>query len=1501
MSFLALLLRNRLKCLQVLAFSPFWLGDSAVRNDLGKGRAAAMGAFAMREGRGLRRRHLLLTGTSVAAILLCTAPVLAQVSSSGAVYPAQPINPSASWVVPGSIDVGYMGTGSLTIEAGGTVEVTGGSSTWVGRLSNGDGTVEITGAGSEMRILDGGMVIGGSDATGVVTVENGGYLDIDGDASFNGTQTVLEDWLFVGGGANGAGTLNVLDGGIVDTTLFQLGYVAGSTGTVVLDGTGSQINVDESMLVGGGGIGSLVVSGGAQLNTSQNTALPASNPAYGNHIGSYGSESSVTVTGSGSRLTSGADIDVGGLLSGPNAALIVEDDAEVEIAGTLLIGRGRVIAEPNAISRLILDNARLEADFLQMADGGAQAYAEIRNGAELTTGAFYAGGGATTGGGTTYWSDLNILLTGAGTVWNNTSTSADGFRYGATESTIEVFDQARLAIAGGMEIGMFSTSNDPSSAILSIDSGGVVDVEGSVSVGNDNDGSATVLMSGAGSEFDIGLDLIVGDTGSGEFTVTDGTVTQGGNTPNGSSSATIVANTAGAEGYLRLLGPDAVLNATALDIGRGGDGRTFVWNGGQAEAQLTALGRLSTGYGLLSVADSGSYLNAGNLNIGVAGEGRMIVSNGGTLDSIVATIGDLAGSEGSVSVFNPDSSWTNSTTLTVGSRGEGVLSISDGASVETEHAFIGAAAGSFGRIRVSAADSVFDTGLDLYVGDAGTGELLISDGGEVRQGDDTPNLGSSATYIGRQAGASGEILVTGAGSEFDGMTTFVGSFGQGSFTVADGAYAQTYLSAGNQLGGVGRVRVTGAGSHLYAPPIDIGFRGQGYLEILDGGYVDTGSLAYIGTLATGEGHALVSGSGSHWQTGIFSVGSLGSGTLTVADGGYVEAGIVSYIGEGVDSSGTATVTGTGSRWETGGELAVGWFGDASLTIADQGLVEAASVTIADQTGSTGALVVGTTQGSGRLEAATVGIGDGVGAIAGLGTIVGDVTVGNGILSPGAGTTLGTLTVDGDVTFGAGSRFAVRIAGDGNNDRVATTTASLGGDVVVSTVNSAASFIDGQTYTILTSSDPVGVTGTFSGVSMANSAFLTPTLTHNSDNVELSIALTSDFTSAALTPNQLQAAQALDGLEQSGDALAVFNTIAAMDAQSAREAFDLSSGEIHATGQHLIDQTFALFGATLRQQALGGLGDDTQDASVPPLGYGPSSSGNAGTDAIAGATAPTLATGTAWLAPVGAFGQLDGDGNAAALRWGTGGLVGGYQGVIDIGSGEAVAGLGFAYQRSRATVGDRLSEMDANGFSIGAYGAWTDGPWTLGGSLGYGINHVSTARDIAFLGRTAEADYRAHTLGLSAEAAYSFDLTETTRIAPLFTLDAGWSGRNGFTETGAGALNITAGAESWARLNTGIGLALTHELVTETGVVVLDARAVWEHGYGDLGPDASVALAGSPTGFTVEGAAPARDRLRLGAGAAWDVSDTMTINLRYEGDFSSTHSNHAIGVGLSASF
>src|SRR5690606_38560178 len=116
------------------------------------------------------------------------------VSGSGSTWTGTP-----NGTQPPTIYVGNAGTGSLTVENGGSVLNMSG--VWVGRDADGEGTVTVTGANSYLR--SGSFNIGGSSQSG-----------------FTGT-----------------GTLFICDGGAVDSFASFVGR--NGTGTASVTGSGS--------------------------------------------------------------------------------------------------------------------------------------------------------------------------------------------------------------------------------------------------------------------------------------------------------------------------------------------------------------------------------------------------------------------------------------------------------------------------------------------------------------------------------------------------------------------------------------------------------------------------------------------------------------------------------------------------------------------------------------------------------------------------------------------------------------------------------------------------------------------------------------------------------------------------------------------------------------------------------------------------------------------------------------------------------------------------------------------------------------------------------------------------------------------------------------------------------------------------------------------------------------------------------------------------------------
>lgn len=1069
---------------------------------------------------------------------------------------------------------------------------------------------------------------------------------------------------------------------------------------------------------------------------------------------------------------------------------------------------------------------------------------------------------------------------------------------------------------------------DEGKGTLTIENGGVIRQTSSFTsfVGYTAGSEGTVTVSGTGSDGSASTwfadgPLTVGGRGAGALIVEAGGVITGG------QSGTIGASDGGS-GSATITGTDGQGNASlwnvgnsTLTIGEEGVGTLAILDGAMAVSGSGNIAGRSGSSGIVVVAGvnadgTASTWNAedGPMVVGAGGSGELRVESGGIVRNYNGIIARTAGVQSQAVVTGTGSQWVNGAGLTIGERGEGALTVADGGLVLASGVAAGGGDAGVGTITVSGVDgtgnaSTIEASNSVTIGNWSSGTMAIEEGGRV--------LSGSYGYIAANNGTTGTVQISGADADGNASiwtSTYdllVGGQGDGTLTISDGgsATAEGSILIGNSSAASGNVVVSGAAtaglsSNLASQnALTVGNNGAGVLTISDGGVVSSNEsfIAYYdgssGTLNIGAAASNSATSAGELHAPSLEFGD-GDGMLVFnhTDEDYLFSTALNSAGEGTHRiehyAGHTTFTGDGS----------GFSGTTTL--------------------HGGTLLVGGTSALGRLggnidvlSGARFG---GSGTVGTAGSLVSIAS--GGTLAPGS--SIGTMAVVGDVTFAEGSIFEVEIIGGGNtaglhNDLISVGgVATLeGGTVNVVALDPATSYQDGQVYTILTAEG--GVTGQFAEA-VTQSAFLTTDLTHHADNVTLGIGINLPpepdpepdpepqpepdpepepqpepepepepdpgrppelFVTVAQTENQTQAASGLDGLDQKpgSDALAVYNQILMLSAPAARAAFDLTSGEVHASGQHVLTETFSLFSRTLRQHGKSG-------RHVSARGEG--------------ARGDRL-----WITPIGGHGEINGDGNAAKLDWWSFGIAGGYEGRLAVGSGDAVLGFGVGYINTDGKVDARLSNYDVDGFLAGAYGGWSDESWSLAGSLTYAANRVTTERRIRFAGiaRSASAKYWTHSLGFAGEAAYSVDLGSGTTLSPLVTLDLGWSRHGAFSEAGAGSLNLWGQSESWTRANTGLGVSLAQVIPTTTGSVAISTSALWEHAFGDLHPDQSLRLAGSANEFDVWGPEVGRDRLRFGAGVAWDASATMRMRVTYDGAILGDQSLHGGSFTLSFRF
>ncbi len=402
-----------------------------------------------------------------------------------------------------------------------------------------------------------------------------------------------------------------------------------------------------------------------------------------------------------------------------------------------------------------------------------------------------------------------------------------------------------------------------------------------------------------------------------------------------------------------------------LSIGSGG--ALFIAAGGQFSNTSGSLGNAasgSTGTATATVTGAGSkWTNSGDLRVGNSGNGALTIEAGGEVSNTTGYLG-IASGTGTVTVTGAGSKWTNSGPLDVGFAGNGTLTIKDGGLVSDSGGTIGYHSGSTGVVTVSGVGSKWTSSgrpASFTIGELGNGTLIIEAGGEV-----SIDV-NSGIFLGRSAGSTGTVKVTGAGSKWtaNGLTD-IGSYGAGTLLIeAGGQVSTTSGSLGYAAGSTGVATVTGVGSKWsHGSALYVGNFGNGSLTVADGGEVVTSSLYASlsdlhgnGTItaggavldanftfdaAHGASQSFAFGSGGMLNVTGSSGGHLGagykqSGSLTISEGVNVSSGL-GYLGFQSGSTGTATVTGPGSKWSASSAFTVGGLGNGSLTIEAGGQV-----------------------------------------------------------------------------------------------------------------------------------------------------------------------------------------------------------------------------------------------------------------------------------------------------------------------------------------------------------------------------------------------------------------------------------------------------------------------------------------------------------------------------------------------------------------------------------
>ncbi len=203
--------------------------------------------------------------------------------------------------------------------------------------------------------------------------------------------------------------------------------------------------------------------------------------------------------------------------------------------------------------------------------------------------------------------------------------------------------------------------------------------------------------------------------------------------------------------------------------------------------------------------------------------------------------------------------------------------------------------------------------------------------------------------------------------------------------------------------------------------------------------------------------------------------------------------------------------------------------------------------------------------------------------------------------------------------------------------------------------------------------------------------------------------------------------------------------------------------------------------------------------------------------------------------------------------------------------DLTAGAYAGYNHTQAETDNSGSELQNMGGHVGGFIDYRYKQFRISGLAGYTYSSYDSERKLIFggLNRQATADTTGHQIMLAGEATYDFiiDKDKTWTVSPILGMHFAHHWIDGYTESGAGAANLTVEDQSAQSLQSKVGAEASKSFYygIENRITVF-GNAFYHREFLDDGRDVDVAFNSAGIGaFTVQTEDPERDFFTLGLG------------------------------------
>jgi outer membrane autotransporter protein len=271
----------------------------------------------------------------------------------------------------------------------------------------------------------------------------------------------------------------------------------------------------------------------------------------------------------------------------------------------------------------------------------------------------------------------------------------------------------------------------------------------------------------------------------------------------------------------------------------------------------------------------------------------------------------------------------------------------------------------------------------------------------------------------------------------------------------------------------------------------------------------------------------------------------------------------------------------------------------------------------------------------------------------------------------------------------------------------------------------------------------------------------------------------------------------------------------------------------------------------------------------------------------------------WMKGFGSWANQNEVNGVSGYKVNTGGLAIG----IDKGlTRKANIGAVFAFSNSGVSSNSSSapSGVTINSYQAGVYGDYTIHPQLIANAqVDIGMNQNNAYRNITFMGTNANSSYKSYSGHVGTGVKYLMPLSAQNTFIPSVRVDYTTVQSQAYTETGAGALNLSVGQQTYNTLIPSADLRIDHSLDSK---LTLSANA--GAGYNTLSNQvtATSAYQGGGTVFATNGLAVSPWLYNAGVGIVGQINKTLQLNVRYDNVFSPTgYMNQMVSAKLKIPF